>query len=142
MIPANTRVRIVGGGPNWVEADNARYRDMVGYTSRDIIHGQNTTLHSVSASNGLNVGTLTASFYYHELQILDNLNLIGGNNMNILVFSRLNKEQRQLAKAGIIGEDGNLTSDGQRVVMEQLAASEDVQKSLIALAKEYNKKAE
>jgi hypothetical protein len=88
-------------------------------------------------------GAFGVQWYAEELvPVLNDDNLTEGRSMNIATFARLNKEQRQLAKAGIINDHGDLTIDGQTVVLEMLAKEEKVQTALITLAKEFNKKAE
>lgn len=57
------------------------------------------------------------------------------SNMNIVTLAKLNPAQRKLYKAGLVGEDGNLTEDGKSLVLEHFAAKPDIQKYLLEAAK-------
>lgn len=53
----------------------------------------------------------------------------------LMALVRLNKNQRKLAKAGIYDENGNLTTDGQEVLLNLLA--KDKEAELVDLVKDW-----
>lgn len=70
--------------------------------------------------------------------ILFLVNLIRENRTmanKLMALVKLNKNQRKLAKAGIYDENGNLTSDGQEVVLNLIA--KDKEAELVELVKDW-----
>lgn len=74
--------------------------------------------------------------YFHPKLFKPNLikeNQTMANKLMALV--RLNKNQRKLAKAGVYDENGNLTPDGQEVLLNLLA--KDKEAELVELVKDW-----
>lgn len=60
------------------------------------------------------------------------------NKMNIVTLAKfIDKDQRALYKAGLIDSAGQLTEDGQVLVLEQVAQQPPIRKALLDIAKEY-----
>lgn len=65
---------------------------------------------------------------------------IKANNMSgIVTFLKLDKDQRELNKAGILDDSGVLTEEGQEVLLNILIQSKEFKSIILEAAKEYNK---
>lgn len=75
------------------------------------------------------------SMHAHRIYVHNKLkeNTTMANKLMALV--KLNKNQRKLAKAGIYDENGNLTVDGQEVLLNMLA--KDHEDKLVELVKDF-----
>lgn len=61
------------------------------------------------------------------------------NMSGIVTFLKLDKDQRELNKAGILDDSGILTEEGQEVLLNILIQSKEFKSIILEAAKEYNK---
>ena len=74
-------------------------------------------------------------FKYYKIYKLNRFQRRTSMSNKLMAMVRLNKNQRKLAKVGVYDENGNLTEDGQEVLLNLVA--KEYESKLIELAKDF-----
>ncbi len=75
------------------------------------------------------------SFKYYKIYKLNRFQRRISMSNKLMAMVRLNKNQRKLAKVGIYDENGNLTEDGQEVLLNLIC--KEYETKLVELAKDW-----
>jgi hypothetical protein len=90
-------------------------------------------------TNRINLGTVNApysnDFRYYDIYKVNRFKEKQSMANKLMALVRLNKNQRKLTKVGIYDENGNLTDDGQEVLLNLVA--KEYEPKLIELVKDW-----